>query len=62
MKYNRQDLDWTAFSDRIMIDERLNTDNLGWKHGDRFEFINQNGRQMLVKIESSKNLKGNDHG
>ena len=62
MRYNMQDYEWTVFREKILIDKRLNTDNLGWKNGDTFEFTNIDGRQMLVKVESSKTLKGNDHG
>jgi hypothetical protein len=62
MGYNMKDYEWTVFREKILIDKGLNTDNLGWKNGDHFEFTNIDGRQMLVKVESSKTLKGNDHG
>jgi hypothetical protein len=62
MGYNMKDYEWTVFREKILIDKGLNTDNLGWKNGDRFEFTNIDGRQMLVKVESSTTLKGNDHG
>jgi len=32
------------------LDEELNIDRLGWQHGDYFKFVNENGRQMLVKV------------
>ena len=45
------DYNWDLYPDRIILDEELNTDRLGWKHGDVFEFININGSQQLVKVE-----------
>lgn len=44
------DYTWDLNSDGILLDEELNTDRLGWRHGDLFKFINVNGRQKLVKI------------
>jgi hypothetical protein len=44
------DYDWDLYPDRIILDNELNTDKLGWKGGDYFKFINVNGRQMLVKV------------
>jgi hypothetical protein len=35
----------------IKLDEELNTDRLGWRHGDMFKFVNVNGQQRLVKID-----------
>ena len=62
MRYNRQDLDWTADRERILIDEKLNTDSLGWRNGDLFKYVNQGGKQMLVKVENSTSLKGKENG
>ena len=45
------DYTWDLDSRRILLDEELNTDKLGWKAGDLFKFVNINGRQMLVKID-----------
>lgn len=45
------DYSWDLNSKGIILDEELNTDVLGWKHGDYFKFINVNGRQMLVKVD-----------
>jgi hypothetical protein len=45
------DYNWDLHPDRIILDEELNTDKLGWKGGDIFKFINVNGKQMLVKID-----------
>lgn len=44
------DYSWDLYPDKIILDEELNTDRLGWKGGDYFKLINVNGRQMLVKI------------
>lgn len=45
------DYTWDLSPSRILFDEELNTDKLGWKAGDYFKFINVNGRQMLVKVD-----------
>jgi hypothetical protein len=45
------DYSWDLSPDRILLDEELNTDKLGWRAGDMFKFINVNGRQMLVKLD-----------
>ena len=45
------DYSWDLHSDRIILDSELNTDKLGWKGGDYFQFVNVNGRQMLVKVD-----------
>lgn len=45
------DYSWDLHPDRIILDEELNTDKLGWRGGDIFRFVNVNGRQMLVKID-----------
>jgi len=44
------DYTWNLSSEGIILDEELNTDRLGWQHGDYFKFVNENGRQMLVKV------------
>jgi hypothetical protein len=62
MRYNMQDYEWTVFKEKIIIDTRLNTDNLGWKNGDHFEFTNVDGRQILVKVEPNKTLEGAKNG
>jgi hypothetical protein len=57
------DYDWDLDSHRILLDNELNTDNLGWRHGDYFKFININGRQMLVKVDAlEKFIKEGEHG
>lgn len=45
------DYQWDLYPDRILLDEELNTDKLGWRAGDIFKFVNVNGRQMLVKVD-----------
>ena len=45
------DYDWDLTPSRILLDNELNTDKLGYKHGDYFKFININGQQMLVKVD-----------
>jgi hypothetical protein len=45
------DYTWDLDPNRILLDSELNTDKLGYKHGDMFKFINIDGRQMLVKVD-----------
>jgi hypothetical protein len=45
------DYDWDLDPKRILLDSDLNTDKLGYRHGDMFKFINIDGRQMLVKLD-----------
>ena len=45
------DYTWDLSPSGIRLDEELNTDKLGWKNGDHFEFVNINGRQMLRKVD-----------
>jgi hypothetical protein len=45
------DYDWDLYNDRIVLDREINTDRLGWKHGDHFKFVNVNGKQMLIKVD-----------
>lgn len=50
MKY--YDYEWDLTPNRILLDEELNVDRLGWKGGDCFKLVNRNGRTMLVKLEA----------
>lgn len=60
MKYI--DYDWDLYPDRIILDEELNVDKLGWCHGDCFKLININGQVQLVKLDRlEKFTKGIDH-
>jgi len=45
------DYNWDLDPNRIVLDDELNTDKLGWKGGDYFKLVNINGRQMLVKVD-----------
>jgi hypothetical protein len=45
------DYHWDLHPDKIILDEELNTDRLGWQAGDMFKFINVDGKQMLIKID-----------
>lgn len=45
------DYHWDLSPDRIILDEELNIDRLGWKAGDYFKVVNKNGRAMLVKVD-----------
>jgi hypothetical protein len=45
------DYNWDLSPDRIILDEELNIDRLGWKAGDYFRVTNINGRAMLVKVD-----------
>jgi hypothetical protein len=50
MKY--YDYEWDLEPNRILLDEELNLDKLGWQNGDCFKVVNINGRSMLVKLEA----------
>jgi hypothetical protein len=57
MKY--LDFDWDLQKDRIVLDQEINIDKLGWKAGDHFEIRNTNGRVELVKVDPvEKFIKG----
>lgn len=45
------DYTWDLYPNGMTLDEELNTDRLGWKHGDYFRFENHNGKQKLVKVD-----------
>ena len=49
MKY--YDYDWNLSPERIVLDEKLNIDKLGWKAGDCFVVQNINGCAMLTKVD-----------
>ena len=42
---------WDLEPNRILLDQELNIDRLGWKAGDYFQVTNVNGRAMLVKVD-----------
>ena len=43
--------DWDLYPDRIILDEELNIDRLGWKGGDYFKQVNVNGKAQLIKVD-----------
>jgi hypothetical protein len=45
------DYQWDLSPNRIILDEELNVDKLGWKAGDMFKVVNINGRVQLVKVD-----------
>lgn len=45
------DYDWDLSPNRILLDQEINIDKLGWKHGDLFKVVNIDGRAQLVKID-----------
>jgi hypothetical protein len=45
------DYEWDLTSDGIVLDSELDTDKLGWRHGDMFKLVTVNSRQMLIKID-----------
>ena len=55
------DYEWDLYPDRIILDEELNLDRLGWRAGDLFKVVNTNGRAQLIKVEAlEKFIRG--HG
>jgi hypothetical protein len=49
MKY--YDYEWDLQPNRILLDQELDIDKLGWKFGDCFKVVNRDGRAMLVKMD-----------
>jgi hypothetical protein len=45
------DYTWDLESNRILLDNELNIDRLGWRNGDYFQVKNVNGCAMLVKVD-----------
>lgn len=45
------DYSWDLEPNRIIFDEELDIDKLGWRHGDCFKIVNINGQAMLVKLD-----------
>jgi hypothetical protein len=43
------DYDWDLYPDRIILDQELNIDRLGWKGGDYFKLVNIDGKAQLIK-------------
>jgi hypothetical protein len=45
------DYTWDLEPNRILLDQELDIDKLGWRGGDYFQVKNVNGRAMLVKVD-----------
>ena len=45
------DYTWDLYPDYIKLDDELPVDNLGWKDGDIFKFVEVNGIRMIKKID-----------
>ena len=45
------DYQWDLDPKRILLDQEINIDRLGWKAGDLFKIVNVNGQAMLVKVD-----------
>jgi hypothetical protein len=45
------DYSWDLSENRIILDEELNIDKLGWRNGDYFQVKNVNGRAQLIKVD-----------
>lgn len=46
-------VDYNFILDRnhIVLDEEINVDRLGWRAGDLFKVVNENGKCMLVRVD-----------
>jgi hypothetical protein len=45
------DYSWDLSENRIILDEELNIDRLGWRSGDLFKVTNIDGRAQLIKVD-----------
>ena len=45
------DYTWDLRHDKIMLDEELDIDKIGWKLGDFFQLVNVDGRAQLERID-----------
>jgi len=50
-KLKYYDYEWDLEPHRILLDEELDVDTLGWNAGDYFKVKNVDGRVMLVKVD-----------
>ena len=48
------DFTWDIDSTGILFDRELDTDKLGWKGGDVFRLVEEDGRMKLIKIIKEK--------
>jgi hypothetical protein len=42
--------DFSLTEEGVGLDQELNLDKLGWKEGDYFKLINNNGRACIVRV------------
>ena len=45
------DYDWDLDTHGINFDRELNVNFLGWRDGDIFKLVTENGRKRLVKVD-----------
>jgi hypothetical protein len=45
------DYSWDLEHNRILLDQELDLDKLGWHNGDYFKLININGQAKLVRLD-----------
>jgi hypothetical protein len=45
------DYEWDLYPDNIVFDRELDIEKLGWKVGDVFRLIEEDGRMKLIKID-----------
>jgi hypothetical protein len=45
------DYSWDLSENRIILDEELNIDRLGWRAGDLFKIVNIDGRAQMIKVD-----------
>jgi hypothetical protein len=48
------DYEWDLDPKRIVLDQDLDIDALGWQSGDYFKVTNIDGRTVLVKVDPLK--------
>jgi hypothetical protein len=44
--------DFSLTEEGIGLDAELNLDRLGWRGGDYFKLVNENGRAKLVRVDA----------
>ena len=45
------DFEWDLYPDSIVFDRELDIEKLGWKVGDVFRLVEEDGRMKLIKID-----------
>lgn len=45
------DYKWDLEPERILFDDELDLDKLGWKEGDHFKLVNKDGITRLIKLD-----------